>query len=151
HGDLASNIGLVLAKTLKKKPFDIARILSSEILKNPFVKKTFEKVEAVNPGFINFYFSKQYLADQVSIINQQKEVYGSSSLGRGKKASVEFVSANPTGPLHIGNARGGPIGDVIANVLEKASFAVRKEYLHNDVGGQVDRLGESIYFYLHPD
>lgn len=151
HGDLASNIALSLSKKLKKKPLDVANNLSKKLSSDHQIKDIFEKVEVVSPGFINFYFSKKYLVDQVGIIIEEKEVYGSSLLGQGKKASVEFVSANPTGPLHIGNARGGPIGDVIANVLAKASYAVKREYLHNDVGGQIDRLAENIYFQLHPD
>jgi arginyl-tRNA synthetase len=111
----------------------------------------FEKIEAVAPGFINFYLSKKYLQSQVRNIIEKGDEYGSLVLGKGKKASVEFVSANPTGPLHIGNARGGPLGDAIANVLAKVGYEVTREYLHNDVGGQVDRLGETIYFTLHPD
>jgi arginyl-tRNA synthetase len=147
NGDFSSNIALALSKKLNKNLFDLALEIAKK-LKN---EAEFEKIEAVKPGFINFYLSKKYLADQIQKIVQQGSSYGSSSIGQGKKASVEFVSANPTGPLHIGNARGGPLGDTIANVLQKAGYAVTREYLHNDVGGQVDRLGEAIYFTLHPD
>jgi arginyl-tRNA synthetase len=125
--------------------------LAQEIVQKLGSQSNFEKIEAVAPGFINFYLSKKYLQDQVQNIIQKGENYGSLSLGKGKKVSVEFVSANPTGPLHIGNARGGPLGDSLANVFAKAGFEITREYLHNDVGGQVDHLGEAIYFTLHPD
>jgi arginyl-tRNA synthetase len=129
-------------------PLDLAKEIVKKLGSS---NSEFAKIEAVAPGFVNFYLSQKYLQDQVQNIIEKGEEYGSLNLGKGKKASVEFVSANPTGPLHIGNARGGPLGDSIANVLEKAGFGVTREYLHNDVGGQVEKLGESIYFELHPD
>jgi arginyl-tRNA synthetase len=150
HGDFASNIALVLHKNIKpglNSPLELAK----EIVKQLRDQPDFDKIEAVVPGFINFYLSKSYLQDQVKNIIQKGDSYGSSSIGSGKKVSVEFVSANPTGPLHIGNARGGPLGDTIANVLTKAGYTVTREYLHNDVGGQIERLGEAIYYQLHPD
>ncbi|MCL5970424.1 MAG: arginine--tRNA ligase, partial [Patescibacteria group bacterium] len=109
------------------------------------------KIEAKAPGFINFYLSNKYLQNQLQEIIKRGDNYGLLEIAKGKKVSVEFVSANPTGPLHIGNAVGGPLGDVIANVLTKAGYKVTREYLHNNVGGQVERLGEAIYFELHPD
>ncbi|MBI3985044.1 MAG: arginine--tRNA ligase [Candidatus Levybacteria bacterium] len=151
HGDLASNIGLALSKTLKDNPLKIAKDLVESLKENKELEDYFEKVEAVAPGFINFYFSKNFLASEISEIIEKGDSFGSLEIGRGKKVSVEFVSANPTGPLHIGNARGGPLGDTIANVLQKAGYKVVREYLHNNVGGQVERLGEAIYFTLHPD
>jgi arginyl-tRNA synthetase len=147
HGDFSSNIALVLAKKTRNNSFELAKNIVKKIEKD----KDFEKIEAVKPGFINFYLSKKYLQSQLQNIISQGQDYGSSVLGKGKKASVEFVSANPTGPLHIGNARGGPLGDTIANVLAKVGFKVTREYLHNDVGGQVERLGEAIYFELNPE
>jgi arginyl-tRNA synthetase len=147
HGDFSSNIAMVLAKNLKKNPLELAK----EIVEKLGSQSEFEKIEAVAPGFINFYLSKKYLQSQVQDIIERGDDYGSLALGKGKKASVEFVSANPTGPLHIGNARGGPLGDALANVLVKVGYQVKREYLHNDVGGQVDRLGETIYFIIHPD
>ena len=149
HGDLASNIALILSKNLKKPPFELAEELVEKIKTSH--SDVFEKIEAVKPGFINFYLSKKYLASQVEKIIKEGSAYGSSDLGKGKKVSVEFVSANPTGPLHIGNARGGPLGDTIANVLSKLGYQVTREYLHNDVGGQVQKLGEAIYFAINPD
>ena len=160
HGDFSSNIALNLFANSRlkikdlgfKSPKELAEKIVS-VLNSKFLNlnSDFEKVEIAGPGFINFYLSKKYLQNQVQTIIQQSSAYGSSDMGKGKKASVEFVSANPTGPLHIGNARGGPLGDTIANVLEKVGYKVIREYLHNDVGGQVDRLGEAIYFTLHPD
>lgn len=151
HGDLASNISLVLAKDLKKPPMEIANKLLESLKKVTDLEKDFAKIEVVEPGFINFYFSSQYLASKLNEIVSLGSDFGSSDLGKGKKVSVEFVSANPTGPLHIGNARGGPLGDTIANVFAKAGYKVTRDYLHNNVGGQVDRLGEAIYFKIHPD
>ena len=147
NGDLSSNIALILAKTLKKNPMELAQALVSKLPEMDII----EKAKAATPGFINFYFSKEFLAKELKNIIDKDSVYGSLNIGKGKKASVEFVSANPTGPLHIGNARGGPLGDTIANVLIKVGYEVTREYLHNDVGGQVERLGEAIYFQIHPD
>jgi arginyl-tRNA synthetase len=127
---------------------EIVKILNT---KYKILDTDFDKVEIAAPGFINFYLSPEYLQSQVQSIIKQGDDYGSSTLGKGKKASVEFVSANPTGPLHIGNARGGPLGDTIANVFSKVGYEVTREYLHNDVGGQIERLGEAIYFTIHPD
>ncbi len=160
NGDYSTNVAMNLFTNSRfmikdlgfKNPLElaerIAKILNSETLN---LNSSFDSVEAVRPGFINFYLSNSYLQTQVQEIINKGDNYGSSAVGKGKKASVEFVSANPTGPLHIGNARGGPLGDVLANVLEKAGYKVTREYLHNNVGGQVARLGEAIYFTLHPD
>ena len=148
HGDFSANIAMTLGKSLKKNPLELAREIVKKIGSS---NSEFDKIEAAVPGFINFYFSPKYLQSQAQNIIEEGNGYGSLTLGKGKKASVEFVSANPTGPLHVGNARGGPLGDSIANVLAKAGYAVTREYLHNDVGGQVERLGESIYFEIHPD
>jgi len=148
HGDFSANIAMALAKSLKKNPLELAQDIV-EKLGN--ANSEFAKIESAAPGFINFYLSQKYLQAQVQSIIEAGDNYASLTLGKGKKASVEFVSANPTGPLHIGNARGGPLGDSIANVLAKAGYEVTREYLHNDVGGQVEKLGEAIYYTLHPD
>lgn len=137
-GDYTSNIAL---KT---------KLNPSELVQKLGKIKGIGKIEAVG-GFINFRISQEYLQNQVLEIIKADKNYGSSNLGKHKRASVEFISANPTGPLHIGNARGGPIGDVLSNVLSFAGFEVTREYLHNDVGGQVKKLGLSIYFKLNPD
>ncbi|HUD04398.1 MAG TPA: arginine--tRNA ligase [Patescibacteria group bacterium] len=158
HGDFSTNIAMVLHQTImdEQSGLNSPLALAEKIVvilntKYKMLDTDFDKVEVAAPGFINFYLSKKYLQSQVQSIIEKGDEYGSSLLGKGKKASVEFVSANPTGPLHIGNARGGPLGDAIANVLAKAGYQITREYLHNDVGGQVERLGESIYFEIHPD
>ncbi|PIR79825.1 MAG: arginine--tRNA ligase, partial [Candidatus Levybacteria bacterium CG10_big_fil_rev_8_21_14_0_10_35_13] len=152
-----------------KNPMELAQEILNILNTKYLIHDTdFDKIEIAAPGFINFYFSQKFLASQVNEIINQNSKYGQSDIGKalpahlakamakragrqGKKASVEFVSANPTGPLHIGNARGGPLGDAIANVLSKAGYGVTREYLHNDVGGQVTKLGEAIYYTLNPD
>jgi arginyl-tRNA synthetase len=157
HGDFSANIALTVSSSKYqvlgiKSPLELAKkIVSIRNTRYKILDTDFDKVEIAAPGFINFYLSKKYLQNQVQSIIEEGDGYGSLNLGKGKKASVEFVSANPTGPLHIGNARGGPLGDSIANVLAKAGYEVTREYLHNDVGGQVEKLGEAIYYTLHPD
>ena len=160
NGDYSTNLALNLFTNSRfmikdsgfKNPMELAeKIIYILNTKYKIQNTDFEKIVAVKPGFINFYLSNSYLQTQVGEIINKADNYGFSALGKGKKASVEYVSANPTGPLHIGNARGGPLGDALANVLEKAGYEVTREYLHNNVGGQVARLGEAIYFTLHPD
>ena len=157
HGDFSANIALTVSSSKYqvlgiKSPLELAKkIVSILNTRYKILDTDFDKVEIAAPGFINFYLSKKYLQNQVQSIIEEGDGYGSLNLGKGKKASVEFVSANPTGPLHIGNARGGPLGDSIANVLAKAGYEVTREYLHNDVGGQVEKLGVAIYYTLHPD
>ena len=160
NGDYSTNLALNLFTNSRfmikdsgfKNPMELAeKIIYILNTKYKIQNTDFEKIVAVKPGFINFYLSNSYLQTQVGEIINKADNYGLSALGQSKKASVEYVSANPTGPLHIGNARGGPLGDVLANVLEKAGYEVTREYLHNNVGGQVARLGEAIYFTLHPD
>lgn len=145
NGDFTTNLPLVLAKKMGKSP----KVIADEIVTNLKIENV-EKIETAGVGFINFYLSKEFLREQIGEIIKMDTNFGRSSLGKGRRASVEYVSANPTGPLHIGNARGGPIGDVLSNVLEMAGYEVTREYLHNDVGGQVERLGEAIYFELNP-
>jgi arginyl-tRNA synthetase len=131
HGDYSTNIAL----QLKKNPAEIAKKLKSDL---------FERVEVAEPGFINFFLSKEYLQQQVAKILKQKEKFGQLKIGKNKKVQVEFISANPTGPLTIGNSRGGPFGDVLGNVLEKAGFKVEKAYYINDYGMQILALGHSV-------
>src|SRR3989344_1586719 len=152
HGDLSSNIALALFKNSKSQyssPLALAKDLVEKLEKQKEILEDFEKIEAVEPGFVNFYYSNKYLSAQTQKIIEEDKEYGSIDIGKGKSASVEYVSANPTGPLHIGNARGGPMGDIIANVLSYAGYKVTREYLHNDIGGQVEKLGESIYYVLN--
>jgi arginyl-tRNA synthetase len=106
------------------------------------------KVDVAAPGFINFKLSEGMLEERLGDILKAGVEYGDLEIGKGRKVNVEFVSANPTGPLHIGNFRGGPLGDVIASVLSKAGFDVTREYYHNDVGGQVRCLGASLEYWV---
>lgn len=143
-GDYSSNVALQLAK---QKPLNVKH--SALEIANNLVKKLqeidyLEKVEVAGPGFINFYIKLPNLAADIEEILKQGRSYGNLEINKGKKARVEFVSANPTGPLHIGNARGGPLGDVIAAVLEKSGFTVLREYIDNDIGEQVKALGATI-------
>lgn len=139
-GDYATNIALVLAKKKKKSPLkiaqDIVRLLKKE--------KLFSEISVVPPGFINFKIADAQLKNIPFQILKEGENFGQNQEGRGKKARVEFISANPTGPLHIGNARGGPIGDTLANVLSSSGYKVLREYLDNDCGNQVWELGKTL-------
>jgi len=142
HGDYATNIAMVIAKEIKKNPLEIAENLKSQISK--VKSKLFEKIEVAKPGFINFFLSKEYLQKQVREILKQGENFGQLKIGKGRRVQVEFISANPTGPLTVGNARGGPFGDVLGNVLKKAGFKVEKAYYINDYGMQILTLGHSV-------
>ncbi|MDZ4209890.1 MAG: arginine--tRNA ligase, partial [Candidatus Curtissbacteria bacterium] len=139
-GDFSTNIALRVSHASKQSPQETAKILTDSLKDLPYV----EKLEVAGPGFINFFIKSEYWQDQVSDVLILGEGFGSNDIGKDKKARVEFVSANPTGPLHFGNARGGPIGDVLASVLEFSGYKVLREYYHNDVGEQVRKLGESI-------
>ncbi len=139
-GDYSSNIAMQIAKVVKKNPFEITEIIKNNIEENENIKK----VEAVKPGFINFYLSNKYFQDKIEKIIKEKENFGNCNLGEKKKVMVEFVSANPTGPVHLGNGRGGPYGDVLANVLEKANYDVSREYYVNNYGNQIKVLGHSV-------
>lgn len=140
YGDYSTNVALAVAGKAKKSPLDIAHLLSKELAKD----KMFKKVEKAPPGFLNFFLSEGILAEEIKEIVKKGEKYGESILGRGKKAQVEFISANPTGPLTVGNARGGPLGDVLANVFKKAGFKTEKAYYFNDAGAQILALGRSV-------
>lgn len=141
RGDYSSNIALARAKKEKRPPMDIAHDIATRIKeKHP---DTLHVVEVAPPGFLNFYLEQSFLYKSVDdFLRPAKK----KSL---RRASVEFISANPTGPLHVGNARGGPIGDVIANLLERQGYKVTREYYHNDAGAQVGKFADSLwYWYL---
>ncbi len=142
HGDYATNIAMVIAKIVEKNPLEIANILGSSL--KVLGSSLFEKVKIAKPGFINFFLSKEYLQQRIGEILKKGEKFGELNIGKGKKVQVEFISANPTGPLTVGNARGGPFGDVLGNVLKKAGFKVEKAYYINDYGMQILALGHSI-------
>ncbi len=141
-GDYSTNIAMILAKILRKKPMEI----TNQIISNfqfP-ISNCFDKIGEVAPGYINFYLSEKYLRNIVAEINRDKQKYGNSKSGKGVRVNNEFISANPTGPLHLGNGRGGFYGDVLSNILVKAGYKVRKEYYVNDAGEQVIKLGHSV-------
>ncbi len=140
-GDYTTNIAIATAKEMKKEPVKIAQVLRDEIIKAN--KKVFAKIDVLN-GFINFFISDQYLQKQIKEILKKKEKFGELKIGKGEKVNVEFISANPTGPLTIGNLRGGFFGDVLANVLEKSGYKVTREYYINDTGEQIKKLGHSV-------
>jgi arginyl-tRNA synthetase len=143
YGDYATNIALVLAKKIKKNPLEIAKKIT-QLLNYSITQSFFEKVEVAKPGFINFFLSKGFLQKQVKKILEKGKNFGNLKIGKGKKVQVEFISANPTGPLTVGNARGGPLGDVLGNILKKAGFKVEKAYYINDYGMQILTLGHSV-------
>lgn len=142
HGDYSTNIALILSKIVKKSPSEIANIINLELITQN--SRVFEKIEVAQPGFINFFISKNYLQNQVKEILKQKEKFGDLKIGNKQKINLEFISANPTGPLTLGNGRGGFCGDVLANVLEKAGNQVTREYYINDRGEQIIKLGHSV-------
>lgn len=141
HGDFASNIALVLAKLAKKNPREVAKRIV-ELLP---ASKEIEKVEIAGPGFINFFLSTQAITSVVRRILEEKKTYGLSTMGRAKKVLVEFVSSNPTGPLHVGHGRHAAFGDVIANLLDAVGFKTYREYYINDGGRQMDILAVSVW------
>lgn len=142
--DFASNIALIIAGEKKQNPREIAEKIIAEISKAEVIKGA----QSAGPGFINIIFQDQTYYNSLKKILSERKDYGKSNIGQGKKVSVDFVSANPTGPLHIGNARGGPIGETISNLLEFAGYKVIREFYLNDVGVQVTRLGETIYWWV---
>jgi len=142
-GDYATNIAMVLSKTLKKNPIDVAEDFKKEILVITDIDKMIAKIDIVKPGFINFFLSNEYLKEQLEEINKVSS-FGNTDFGKGKKVQIEFISANPTGPLTLANGRGGFLGDVLANVMIKSGYKVDREYLINDAGNQIITLGKSI-------
>jgi arginyl-tRNA synthetase len=141
HGDLSSNAAMLLTKKLKKNPRSIAQELVDALKLD---EKIIEKVEIAGPGFINFFFTPQATAEIVKDIFAQGDNYGKSEKHLGKKANVEFVSANPTGPLTVGHGRGAITGDTVANLLEWIGYKVDREYYFNNAGRQMRVLGDSV-------
>ncbi len=141
HGDYAVNAAMVWSKSLRNAPRRIAEILESKF---DFSGSYIEKCEIAGPGFINFFLSDRYYADIVADVLSKGEGYGRSNYGEGKRVLVEFVSANPTGPMHIGNARGGALGDCLAAVLDATGHYVEREFYINDAGNQINKFGLSL-------
>ncbi len=141
HGDFSSNIAMKLTKVLKTSPAIIAKaIIDGMNTEDTYI----EKVEIAGPGFINFYLSKSRIYDALKSAYILGDEFGRLNYGNGKKVMVEFVSANPTGPMHMGNARGGALGDSLASVLDMAGYDVTKEFYINDAGAQVEKFANSL-------
>ena len=141
NGDFSTNAAMVSAKKARMAPVRIAEKIAGAIkTEDTYI----EKITVAGPGFINFYISDDYLYDGLKRILDEKEDYGSLDMGNNKRVMVEFVSANPTGPLHMGNARGGALGDLIASVLEKAGYIVTREFYINDAGNQMEKFARSL-------
>ena len=141
HGDYATNIALMLSKQAKMSPVELAKIIIDQFEQKNFIKK----IEIAGPGFINFFISQESSSSIVNDILAQAASYGCSDIGQGKKVLLEYVSANPTGPLHVGHGRGAAYGATVSNLLRNAGFIVDNEYYVNDAGRQMDILTVSIY------
>jgi arginyl-tRNA synthetase len=137
YGDYSTNVALTLAKNPMEVASALTKVMADE--------KIFEKIEVVRPGFINFFLSQEYLQKQISEIFKNKNKYGNLKIGKKEKVNVEFISANPTGPLTLGNGRGGFGGDVLSNVLEKSGYDVTREFYINDRGKQIEDLKKGLY------
>lgn len=143
HGDYASNVAMTLTRLLKRNPREIAQRIIDHLV-DP--DEILARAEIAGPGFINFFVRPASWVRVLTDILCQAEQYGRQGLGQGRKVQVEFVSANPTGPLHIGHGRGAATGDVLARILDACGFKVEREYYINDAGNQMDTLGRSLYF-----
>ncbi|MFC2034959.1 arginine--tRNA ligase [Chloroflexota bacterium] len=141
HGDYASSFPLKLARATKTKPMAIAENIIGLMTPGPEI----DNIVAAPPGFINFTFSSKWLANQVNSILLSGDAYGNINLGQGSRVQVEFVSVNPTGPLHVGHGRGAILGSTLANVLAVAGYNIVKEYYINDTGNQIDTFSHSLY------
>lgn len=151
NGDFSTNVAMAGAKAFKKAP----RAIAESIVNNLDLGDTlFDRAEIAGPGFINLFLSQQYYTEILKDISAKGGNYGKSDFGKGKKVLVEFVSANPTGPMHIGNARGGAIGDCLASVLDYAGYDVSREFYVNDAGNQIEKFATSLevrYLQLYKD
>ncbi len=141
HGDFAANTAMVCAKAFRMPPRKIADLICEKLQLEGTI---FERAEVAGPGFLNFFLGRKWFSDVVKNVLDEKENYGKTDLGKGKKVLVEFVSANPTGPMHIGNARGGAIGDCLASVLQWAGYHAEREFYVNDAGNQIEKFGKSL-------
>ncbi len=141
HGDLATNAALVLAKAAAMKPRDIAERLAARLESDADI----ERVEVAGPGFLNLSFRSAFWQGVVAAILKEGPAYGRADIGRGERVDVEYVSANPTGPMHVGHCRGAVFGDALANLLQFVGYEVTREYYVNDAGAQVEQLARSAY------
>lgn len=141
NGDFSTNVAMAGARAFKKAPRAIAESIVNNL---DLAGSLFDRAEIAGPGFINFFLSQQYYTEILKDIAKKGADYGKSDFGKGKKVLVEFVSANPTGPMHIGNARGGAIGDCLASVLDYAGYNVSREFYVNDAGNQIEKFATSL-------
>jgi arginyl-tRNA synthetase len=141
HGDFSCNVAMLLTKKLKKNPRQIAEEIISNL---KYDEDIIQKIEIAGPGFINFFFTPSFIAKVIENILTQKENYGRTDKYKGKRANVEFVSANPTGPLTVGHGRNAVIGDTVANMLEAIGYEIEREYYFNNAGRQMRVLGDSV-------
>ncbi len=141
HGDLATNAAMVSARAFRSAPRKIAETIMHKL---DLEGTGLERCEIAGPGFMNFFFSRSYYISVLREIALEGESYGRSDFGKGKKVLVEFVSANPTGPMHVGNARGGALGDTLSSVLEAAGYDVSREFYINDAGNQIEKFATSL-------
>ena len=141
HGDFASGLPLKLARAMKMPPMTVAEMILAHIVPPPQV----DRIWVAEPGFINFILKDDWLSREVESVLAAGESYGDIELGKGNKVQLEFVSVNPTGPLHVGHGRGAVLGSTLANVLTISGYAVEKEYYINDMGAQIDNFGRSLH------
>ena len=141
HGDMATNAAMVLAKEAGAKPRDLAEMIAGKLRADDLVAS----VDIAGPGFINLTLKPQVWADELRTILQEGAAYGRSAIGGGEKVNVEYVSANPTGPMHVGHCRGAVFGDALCSLLQFSDFDVTREYYINDAGAQVDVLARSAF------
>ena len=141
HGDFAANTAMVCAKAFKMPPRKIAELITEKVQLSGTM---FEKTEVAGPGFMNFFLGRKWFSEVVENVLAEGDSYGKTDTGAGKRVLVEFVSANPTGPMHIGNARGGAIGDCLASVLQWAGWHAEREFYVNDAGNQIEKFGKSL-------
>ncbi|MCI0819868.1 MAG: arginine--tRNA ligase, partial [Chloroflexi bacterium] len=144
HGDYSTGLAMRMARAAQMSPLDIAKMIAKHI-DDEAQNGVFAAVEVAPPGFINFRLSSDWLAAQVDVILAAGPEFGNISLGAGTKVQVEFVSANPVGPIHVGNGRGLALGDTLARALAAAGFEVEREYLVNDAGTQTDIFADTLY------
>ena len=139
NGDYSSNIAMQLTKVLKTNPREIATKIVDNINNENIIK-----IEIAGPGFLNFFVKKDYLLNNINAVIESKDLYGKCNYGNNKKVNIEYVSANPTGFLHIGHARGASYGDSLARIMNFAGYDVTREYYINDAGNQINNLEKSI-------
>jgi arginyl-tRNA synthetase len=144
HGDYSISVAMEIGKKENQNPMEIAEAIKEQLALQPDLFEYFDLIEVMTPGFINFYLSKKYLWQVAEEVIEQGDKFGNLDIGKKQKVQVEFISANPTGPLTVGNGRGGPYGDVLANVLTKAGYKTEKAYYVNDYGQQILALGHSV-------